>query len=129
LWTDWILEEELRGTRPKRLILICPADGDHWTFAALAVLLNEKSHERSLDDGPRFYIEANGNSYFSFSFRRSGTLEPVAFLIKLYPQRKGHFRLQLRQKENGCVRIPGGAWRECKWLNSAEEGKPTRKKS
>jgi hypothetical protein len=91
LWTDWILEEELRGARPKRLVLSLPVDGDRWTLTTLAVLLNEKSHEWSLHDYSRFYTEANGKSYFSFSYRGSGTLEPVAFLIKLYPQRNGAF--------------------------------------
>jgi hypothetical protein len=50
--TDWIVEEELRGARPKRLVLSFPADDDCWTFAALAVLPNEKSHEWSLHHGP-----------------------------------------------------------------------------
>jgi hypothetical protein len=45
LWTDWILEEELRRARRKRLVLIFPADSECWTFATFAVLLNEKSHE------------------------------------------------------------------------------------
>jgi hypothetical protein len=31
----------MRGAHPKRLILIFPADGDRWTFATWAVLLNE----------------------------------------------------------------------------------------
>jgi hypothetical protein len=93
LWTDWILEEELRGVRSKRLVLIFPTDGDRWTFATLAVLLNEKSQELSLHDDPRFYAEANGNSSFSFFSRCSAILEPVAVLIKLYQQRKGNSQI------------------------------------
>jgi hypothetical protein len=45
LWTDWTLEKEFPGARPKRVLVINPADGDHWMFATLAVLLNERSQQ------------------------------------------------------------------------------------
>jgi hypothetical protein len=118
LWIDWILEEDLRGARAKRLVLIFPAPGDRWMFATSAVLMNEKSHELSLHDGPRLDTEADGNSYFSFSYQRSGTLEPVAFLIKLYPKRKGHIQVAFKAERKWLRADP---WRSVERMQMTKQ--------
>jgi hypothetical protein len=41
LMTGLIVDEGIRGARPLRLLAIHPNNGDRWTFAMLAVFLNE----------------------------------------------------------------------------------------
>jgi hypothetical protein len=111
LWTDWILEEKLRGARPKRLVLIVHADGDRWTFATLAILLNKNlmnGHFAMAPDSTQKQMETH--TFLSLT----GAAEPwspfhswSSYICK----ERDIFRLQLRQKENGCARILGGAWR------------------
>jgi hypothetical protein len=44
LMTDLILDEDIRGARPLRLLAIDPNNGDRWTFAVLTFFLNEQTH-------------------------------------------------------------------------------------
>jgi hypothetical protein len=105
LSSELVLAGELRGNRPRSHLLISLND-DRWTFAALAVVLNQIGNQWSLADW-RLYHDAQGIPCYRFQFRRSDEIRPAGFMVKLHPHAtKGHFRISV-----------GG---DTKWLLSCE---------
>jgi hypothetical protein len=55
-------EADLSGARLPRRLAIAPSNGDRWTFAALAVLLNQRTAQWSLEDSTRLSTTVDGDS-------------------------------------------------------------------
>jgi hypothetical protein len=73
----------------------------------LAVLLNERSAQWSLENSTRLYTGSD-ESYYTFVCRRGGQNTPVSFLMKLYPhQRRGLFRIAVTAEINWLL---SGEW-------------------
>jgi hypothetical protein len=97
LRTDLVLREEFEGARPIQLVSIFPCNGDRWTFATLAVFLNERAIEWSIEDATRLYPTARDGSYYTVVCRRGGQMTPAAFKIRLRPhQPKARFKITVK---------------------------------
>jgi hypothetical protein len=109
------------------LLAIEPSNGDRWTFALLAIFLDEQSHLWSLQDSTRLYTPSSGPSYYGIICTRGGII-PGSFIIKLYLyQVKGSFKIRVEAQRKWL----SDDWRrtEIMQLTQLARGGTTREKA
>jgi hypothetical protein len=104
--TDLVLEGNLRGTRPKRLLAIWPSNRDRWTFATLTVLLNKRSPLWWLEDFMGLSTGHDGKSSNTFHCRGGGMMKEAVFIVKLHRHEKGFIQHHCRSSSDLVV-LPG----------------------
>jgi hypothetical protein len=85
------------------MVAIIPSNGDQWSCATVAVLLNERSPQWSFQDFTRLYVAsgASRDSYYTFVCCWGGQLPRAHFVVKLHPHEvKKCFRITVEAEMN-----------------------------